>query len=418
MAKFGYYFRVETHHHERHPGMADFLIGRQQILNKNLETYGYEILFRGSDFDLDEAQGATSATNQVITDTLLEFGLNNIVGQGKAFINFTSQNIIAKTPLHLPRERIVVEILENVVIDGQIIDHVREFSQQGYSIALDDFVYSDDWIPLLEIADIVKLDVLEMDLDDCLQLIQRLKPYRLKILAEKVETHQQFKALKKAGCDYFQGFFFSRPNIVKGRRIGVNQVAALKLICAINTPDVHFDELGEIVSRDVGLSYKLLHYINSAFFSVPNKVKSIRHAITCLGMNEVKRWVNILTLATLSGKPHAILQNSLVRGKMCELLAMEIGAEKERYFLIGMFSNLDALLDVPIDEALTQLPLPRDVTEAIIDHKGTAGEALDCAIHYENWELSKLRCTGLPQKTIGAIYLQSIHWANQVLGSI
>jgi len=279
-------------------------------------------------------------------------------------------------------------------------------------------VFTDDWVPLIKIADIIKLDVLEMDLDECRQLIERLKPYQVKILAEKVETYQEYRTLKRYGYEYFQGFFFSRPKIVQGKRIGVNQAAALELICAINTPEVDFDELSEIISRDVGLSYKLLHYINSAFFAVPNKINSIHHALTCLGMKEVKRWVNILTLASLSEKPHAILQNSLVRGKMCELLASEIGADNEYWFLIGMFSNLDALLDIPLTEALTQLPLPRDVSEAIIDHSGTAGEALSCAIHYENWDLSKLEFTGLSQKTIGDIYLQSVHWANQVMGSI
>ncbi len=398
--------------------MAEFLIGRQQILDKNLENFGYEILFRGNDFDLDEAHGATSATNQIITDTLLEFGLNKIVGPDKPFINFTSQNIIAKTPLHLPRDRVVIEVLENVTVNAQIIENIREFSRLGYTIALDDFVFTDDWIPLIEIADIIKLDVLEMDLDECRQLIGRLKPYQVKILAEKVETYQEYRALKNFGCEYFQGFFFSKPNIVQGKRIGVNQAAALELISAINNPEVEITELSEIISRDVGLSYKLLHYINSAFFAVPNKINSILHAMTCLGMKEIKRWVNILTLASLSEKPHAILQNSLVRGKMCELLAVEIGAENEYWFLIGMFSNLDALLDIPLAEALSQLPLPRDVCEAIIDHRGIAGEALSCAIHYENWELSKLKCTGLSQKTIGDIYLQSIHWANQVLGNI
>ncbi len=398
--------------------MAEFLIGRQQIFDKHLETFGYEILFRGNDFDLDDAHGATSATNQIITDTLLEFGLNKIVGPDKAFINFTSQNILAKTPLHLPRERVVIEVLENVIVDTQIVENIREFSQQGYTIALDDFVFSEDWIPLIEIADIIKLDVLEMDLDECRQLIERLKPYQVKILAEKVETYQEYRTLKKFGCEYFQGFFFSKPKIVQGKRIGVNQAAALELICAINTPRVEFDELSEIISRDVGLSYKLLHYINSAFFAVPNKINSIQHALTCLGMKEVKRWVNILTLASLSEKPHAILQNSLVRGKMCELLAIEIGEENEYWFLIGMFSNLDVLLDIPLADALAQLPLPKDVSAAIIYHTGTAGEALSCAIHYENWDLSQLKCTGLSKKTICAIYLQSIHWANQVLGNI
>ncbi len=399
--------------------MNEILIGRQQILDNNLNIYAYEILFRGSNFDLNHKEGATSATNQVITDTLLEIGLNDIVGTARAFINFTAQNLLEKTPLNLPQDRIVIEVLEDVTVDLRIINNLREFSQQGYSIALDDFVLTPEWIPLLEFADIIKLDVMAMPLSETLAIIEKLKPYKLQLLAEKVETLEEYETLKKAGCELFQGFFFSKPNIVAGKkRLSINQTAAIKLLSTINSLDVSFNELSSVISQDVGLSYKLLHYINSAFFSLPNKIESIHHAVTYLGLSEIKRWVNILTLTSMSNKPDALLQNILIRGKMCELLAEQYQQDPNQLFFTGMLSSLDSLLDIPIDEALAQLPLTKNIAQAILNKQGIAGEILAYVLCYERWELSCASKHRITPVNVGDIYIQSINWTNKVLGNI
>jgi len=189
--------------------MKDFLIGRQQILDSNLNTFAYEILFRGKNFDLTDSAGATNATNQVITDTILEIGLNEIVGAHKAFINFTGQNILDKTPLLLPKDRIVIEVLESVHIDAVMINSLKELSNAGYTIALDDFVLTDEWRPLLNFADIIKLDIIASSLTETQRLIEELKPYKVTLLAEKIETHQEFEKLRSWGCSLFQAFFLA-----------------------------------------------------------------------------------------------------------------------------------------------------------------------------------------------------------------
>ena len=398
--------------------MANFIIGRQQILDQKLNIYAYELLFRGKDFDLNDKNEATQATNQIITDSILELGLNNLVGTHKAFINFTTQNILEKTPLSLPKDRIVIEVLENVDIDLRIINNLKEFSQQGYTIALDDFVFSDEWCPLLEFANIIKLDVMEMGEARTREAIKQLKPFNIQLLAEKVETHEEFRYLSELGCDYFQGFFFHKPNLVAGKRLGVNQTAALRLLTIINNPDIEFDKLSKAISLDVGLSYKLLHYINSAFFALPSKMESIHRAISYLGLKELKRWSNILTLAALSNKPEATLQNALIRGKMCELLGNLIGEKSDHFFLIGILSSLDSILDLPLEEALQQLPLADDVVSAILNKQGLAGEALECVINYERWHLSGMYFRNLDQKLISEAYFKSITWAKDVLGSV
>ena len=398
--------------------MTDIIIGRQQIFDQKLNIYAYELLFRGNDFDLNHKDGATQATNRVITDTILELGLNTIVGPHKAFINFTTQNILDKTPLHLPKDRIVIEVLENVEVDSRIVANLKELSNLGYIIALDDFVFSDEWTPLVEFADIIKLDILEMGETKTRELITRLKSYNVKLLAEKVETYAEYQYLLELGCDYFQGFFFNKPNIVSGKRLSINQTATIQLLNTVNNPDVEFEDLAKIISMDIGLSYKLLRYINSAFFALPNKVSSINHAISYLGLKEIKRWINILTLASLSNKPEAVMQNALIRGKMCEELAELSGNKSDDFFLIGILSNLDSLLDMPLNEVLSQLPLIDDTISAILRNNGPGGEALKCVTSYEHWDTSSITFKNIDQSIIGDAYIHSINWANDVMSNI
>ncbi|WP_339642438.1 HDOD domain-containing protein [uncultured Porticoccus sp.] len=398
--------------------MTNIVVGRQEILDSNMSIHAYELLFRGQDFDLSSKDGSSEATNQIITDTILEIGLNNVVGNSKAFINFTAQNLLEKIPLYLPKDRIVIEVLENVAVDLRIISALKELSNEGYTLALDDFQMSSEWRPLLEFAHIVKLDVLANPLQETLDLIKELKPYNLTILAEKVETHEMFELFRDAGCELFQGFFFSKPNTVKGRRVGVNQLAAVKLLTLVNDPDVTFSELASIVSQDAGLSYKLLRYINSAFFGLRNKMESITHAVSYLGLNEVRRWVNVLTLATLSGKPGASFQQALIRGKMCELTALQCGEQAGNLFLIGMLSSLDSMLDIPLAEALEQMPIGEQMRQAILFQEGPAGDILNDVLSYERWELAHENLTCLSPEELGSLYLKSIEWAKDAFGQL
>ncbi len=250
------------------------------------------------------------------------------------------------------------------------------------------------------------------------ELIKRLQPYNIQLLAEKVETYGEYQYLLELGCDYFQGLFFNKPNIVSGKRVSINQSSAIQLLNTVNSPDVEFDDLTKIVSQDVGLSYKLLHYINSAFFALPNKVSSINHAISYLGLMEIKRWINILTLACLSNKPEAVMQTALIRGKMCEELAGLRGDKSDNFFLIGILSNLDCLLDMPLDEAICQLPLADNIVSAILHKEGLGGEVLKCVISYERWDISSISFKNIDQSTIGDAYIRSINWAKDVMANV
>jgi EAL and modified HD-GYP domain-containing signal transduction protein len=345
-------------------------------------------------------------------------GLNNIVGQHKAFINFTTQNIREKTPLHLPKDRVVIEILEDIDIDAEIVANIKEFSDQGYTIALDDFIFTDAWQPLVEIADIIKVDVMANTLEQTKALIAKLKPFNVKILAEKVETHAEYLELEKLGCDFFQGFFFSKPNLVAGKRIGVNQLAAIKLLTTINKADVEFKEITEVISRDVGLSYKLLHYINSSSFGLTREIQSIQHAITCLGLKEVRRWTNIMTLASLSNKPTVVLENSLICARRGDQLALLLNENAEQFFMIGMLFHIDSLLDMSLPDAIKQLPLDTTIVNALLYRQGIAGETLQCVVDFEKWQISGEPFKNISKQQVGVIYLEAITWADGVLNNI
>ncbi|MDD5229066.1 MAG: EAL domain-containing protein [Methylococcales bacterium] len=397
--------------------MTNFIIGRQQIFDKNLNISAYELFFRGNNFDLSNNHEATLATHQVMTDSILEIGLNNIVDEHKAFINFTTQNILEKTPLNLPKDRVVIEIQENVNIDSPVIYNLREMSQKGYLISLDNFSLTHKHQKLLEFVDIIKLDVLAMGENRVREIITQLKFYDVKILAAKVETRDAHKYLQELGCDYFQGFFFNKPNLVAGKRIGSNQLDSLRLLALANNPNVEFDELVREISQNLSLCYKILCYINSAAYPSSIKIKSISQAIAYLGLNELKRWINLVVLSSLSNKPSFIIQNSLIRGKMCELLATLKFKNKIRcgeFFLIGILSSLDNLLDLPLKEALEQLPLSDYVTDAILYHKDFGGEALRCVLNYEFGNFDEVTFSDVPQFIIGNAYIESLSWARNI----
>ncbi len=398
--------------------MTSFLIGQQQILDKNLNIFGYEILFRGNDFDLRDEESATLATNQVITDTIIEFGLNAIVGPHKAFINFTRQNLLSKTPLHLPKDQVVIEVLENIKVDKLMVNTLQNLSQQGYMIALDDFVFSPEWIPLIEIANIIKLDVMQYSRNEISNILKKLQGFKGKILAEKVETQEDFDFCKSLSFDYFQGYFFSKPIILEGQRIGVNQQSTINLLSIINKPNVEIKEIATTIAQDPALSYKLLNYLNSAKFVTSNRIESIQHATVLLGLQEIKRWVNILSLSALTPQSQAALQISLIRAKMCEFLAEYINETLEPFFMVGLFSNLDSLLQQPLEKIIPKLPIDNEISEAILEKKGNNGKALDCVINYEQWNFQGISFYDIELEKLGQAYLQSLNWTHEVLSNL
>jgi len=393
----------------------DFLIGRQQIFDCDLRVFAYELLFRDVNGDTAETFGPTAASNQVIVDSLLEYGLDQVVGTQLAFINFTRENLLSETPFLLPKDKVVVEVLEDVRIDEALIQALQRLVQKGYRIALDDFVFDERWLPLIEMAHIIKFDIQKVTPADSGWVIERLKKLPVRFLAEKVETQEQYLEYRALGCRYFQGFFFSRPNLVRGKRLETSQYAVLQLLAKINRPNISIPELARTISMDVGLTYKLLRYINSAFYALPKQIDSLKFAITYLGVREIQRWASLIGLASFPDRPSEVVKIALIRAKMCESLAASLKLPNGgQFFLVGLMSTIDRLLEIPLDEAVAGLPLSGEVKNALVSRAGWAGEALNCAINYECWRLNEVRFENLGLREVGKIHLESVGWANKI----
>lgn len=394
--------------------MLDVFVGRQPIYNSDLEVFAYELLFRSSIKNYAEFDDADRATSQVILNTFMEIGLEKIVGEKMAFINLTRTLILGSHLSSLPQTRIGLEILENIHIDEPVIESIRKLSEQGYIIVLDDFVYHDELLPLVKMADIVKLDILALGRANVQRHADILQKHKVKMLAEKVETRDDFEFCKRLGFNYFQGYFFCRPNVVTGRRIPVTRLAMLQVLSKLQDPATDLQELEAIINQDAALSYKLLRCINSSLYNLPTKVESIQQALVILGQEGIKAWINLIVLSSIDDKPRELLHIALVRAKMCELLATALmHANKDAFFTVGLFSVLDALLDQPLLEILESLPVSDASAAALLRQEGIMGAALHCVLAYERGDWDNVNYPGLAHEQITHAYLGAVSWADQ-----
>jgi len=392
---------------------GNVLVGRQPILSPTLKTIGYEVLYRNCELEEAIFTNEAVATATVLLNTYLDIGLEHVVGSHLAFLNIPEQFLLERHCEALPKNRVVLEILENIEPTPQVIEALTSLAQQRYTIALDDFTYHDRFRPFLEVADIVKIDVLGKSEEQLRKEIAPLRDYRARLLAEKVETQQAYEMCKQLGFFYFQGYFFFRPDIVRGRAIPANQIALLELMGKIQDPSIPFTKLVEHIRNDLSLSYKVLRYVNSAYVGIPNRVESIEHAACMVGIDRIRTWSTLIIMA--SGKTQAteILVIALVRAKMCERLGQRLGSHSpEKYFTLGLLSVLDALYELPIEEILEKLSLAEEVAEALTTGTGKMGLVLSCVKAYEEGEWMELKQLQLEPSIIRDVYLEAIDWAN------
>lgn len=396
--------------------MPEFFVGRQPIFDRDRKIQAYELLFRGDRENRADIVDGDRATSQVILDGVIELGLDRLVGDKPAFINLTRSFITEAIPLTLPRDRVVLEILEDIEVDDELVEAVRHFATLGYRLALDDFVYQETKEPLLGLIDFIKVDVRLQSMPEIRELVGHLRAChgnRLHLLAEKVETEAEFEQLLDLGFDYFQGYFLSRPNIVSGRRPPANQLSVLELMRRLGEANADVRRIEEVISRDVNLSYRLLRYINSAAYAFDRRVESVQRAIVYLGFNMIRNWVTVMALSGMGDEQGEQVVTSLVRARMCQGLAEQAGlAEPDSYFTVGLFSNLDRLLQMPMPEILEQLPMSEEINRALLESEGLRGEALACAISFETGTRAARRFMDMDNLTLSQRYLDAVVWAN------
>jgi EAL and modified HD-GYP domain-containing signal transduction protein len=388
--------------------MSDVFVARQPIFNRDLDVVGYELLFRSR-----EAQAIPSpegATASVVLNAFTEIGLERIVGDHTAWINVSRDFILSGLTETLPAGRVRLELLEDQLLDDQLIEALNELSAGGYRIALDDFEYSEAAEPLIGLVDVVKLDVRALGQGGMSEHAGRLKPHGVRLLAEKVETREEYAFCVELGCELFQGYFFCRPELLRDREIVASRLSLLEVIAALQDPGVDFSQLERLISRDVSLSLRLLRYINSAFFGLRMEVSSIGQALALLGVQNLRRWATLSVFASIDDKPPELTVTALIRGRFCELAGEHLSAVQGELFTLGMFSVIDALMDSEIGEVLASIPFPGDMRQALIAHAGDKGALLECVQALEAGDFDRAQ-QSVPDA--GALYVDALVWANE-----
>jgi c-di-GMP-related signal transduction protein len=361
-------------------------VARQPIFDASRRVFGYELLYRHSSDATACAAEGDLATARVLTDALLTLGLDALTGGRHAFVNFTHSVLLDGAADVLPRERVVIELREDIAVDADVIRVCRDLRDAGRALALDDFVPESDAERLLPYVQYVKVDVLDIRPDEQIALADRLRSSGVRLVAEKVETADAFALSAAAGYSLFQGHFFSRPDTVGAATISASHLTYLQLLAALGRPGLTVRELEELVKRDLSLTYRVLQCVNAAGTAVRREVVSIHQALVLMGFDPIRRWAALWCLAGLDrGSAGDLVTMSLLRGRCCELLAQDLGQPDSaaQMFIVGLCSLLDAILGRPMAELVPKLPLTHEARHALLGSSSWIRTVLDGVIAYE-----------------------------------
>ncbi|GAB6071163.1 HDOD domain-containing protein [Thiomicrorhabdus hydrogeniphila] len=397
--------------------MSEVFIGRQPILDRDMNVFAYELQFYNG---INPNNKALQATEELIEEIEKTIGFQSIVGEHNALLHLP-KDLINKAilPQFDTKHQLVLEIPNNILKDVEVLRNLKELKEEGTSIALDDFMDDDASIRLAGISDYVKIDPESHNEIQMKKILSDLQQKNIKVIAEKVETEEMFLYLKKLGFDYFQGYFFTNPIIINGQKLSGNKLTLLQLLSKVNDNNTDFGELSKIIAQDVALSHKLLVAINNPAAMIPIRVETIEDAVKYMGVKRLKFWVNMLMLSSMKDVPLELLTTSLMRAKFCELLAELSGqaSEKESFFLVGLFSNLGAFFRIPLADVVSEIPLSDDLVNALVNKRGAMGNALKVldGIEHFNSTLKSLKYDGLELKQITHSFMSANAWAQQVI---
>jgi EAL and modified HD-GYP domain-containing signal transduction protein len=347
----------------------------------------------------------------------MSIGLDRLVGAQRAFLNMDTASLLAELPLSLPPQRVVVEVLETVAPEPDVLAALRHLRQRGYCIALDDVVYQPALDPLLELADIVKVDLPAIAPDDLPAQVEALRRFGVELLAEKVETLAQFEFTQELGFTLFQGYWLARPKTVSGKRGPTERSSMLHLAARLQDPTLQTREIYDLVRHNAGLSHRLLRYINSAAFYLPRRIDSLRQAVVLLGQRQIRQIASLLLLDEGDSPPLELLRVTLLRARLCEQLAIARKLDGDAAFTVGLFSTADLLFDQPLAEVLATLPLSDLVTRAILHREAGLGRLLEAVIEYESGQFDHPSIAALADIDLTALYLEAVDFTNGILAA-
>ncbi len=391
----------------------DVHIGRQPLFDVRGAVIGHELLFRDRDVQHARVTSAAAATAQVLLASFLDIGLDTLVGPGLAFVNLPRPFLVGEVDLPVNPTRLVLEVLEDVGHDDELLRGVQQLRKDGYRLALDDFVLTDDSARLLPEVDIVKIDVLQHGAG-VPDLVRRCHDEGREVVAEKIETPHQLAVCRELGVEYYQGYLLQRPEVLKGRSLSPGQQTCLQLLKALDQPDVSLAAVTRIVRTDTGLSYRLLQAANSATAGLPRRVSSIQAALGMLGLGRLRRWALLLLVAELPDEAAAGIDAAFVRAAMCEELGGLVdGTDADEAFVVGLVSSLGDLLGRELPELLEALSLAPASQSALLAHQGPLGEVLSCVLSWEAGVPAVPTGSGLPGAVPRRAFVQALSAAQR-----
>ena len=402
-----------------------FYAARHPILDRNKTLFGYEFLFRdGVDNAFPDIDG-DEATSKMIEGSQFAFGLDDFLGDKPGFINFTLETLLKKYPSMLPKEQVVIEVLETVQPGKRLLAECQQLKEQGYVLALDDYEHKHVWRHFYPYIDIIKIDFRSTNSEQIEEIKTAIADFpNIKLLAEKVETIEEFQQAMDQGFAYFQGYFFSKPEMMQAKALSPSQLALAELLYETSKADMDLVQIAEVFKRDVTLSYKLLRYSNSAIFRRRTEIDTIKHAIVVLGQAELKKFLSLLFTAQIStDKPAELMRMAMTRANFAEGLAALSGTVPlEKAFLTGMMSLMDAILDESIESVMEKLPLSADIKDALVNKEGVLADYIRLIEYYEtaHWTeaTSTIKHLNLPVEKVPDAYHQAVQWANEQMKAL
>ena len=390
-------------------------MGRQPIYNPAFHVEGYQLSYHPVEsgdvsedaplFDIELLH------TQALLNTLTEIGLEPLAGDGKVFLSVARELLVqgALQQLMPPSPRMVFEVVADIMVDQPLLDALKILRQQGYRFLLDDYVDNDAHRALLDAADYVRLNITTLPEPEALLIVAQLQQRELAVIASGIGDQHTLESCQHIGFNYYQGRHFSQPRLLRFQGIQTNQLAVLRLVSALNQPNVELKQVESLIAQDVALAYKLLRYINSAYFSLPRRVESIQRAVALLGLRTVRSWATLISLSGVENSRSDLMTIALIRAKMCELLGEQLGLkQRDSNFMVGLLSVLDLVAQAPMPEVLATLPLEEEINAALLRYEGALGRILACTLAYEQCDWAMLKESGLDAEQVNQAYMAAL----------
>lgn len=390
-------------------------VARQAIFDRRLNVVGYELLYRDSDENRAQFDDVTKASAATMLNAYVELGLDNLVGNVPAFVNMSAEFLVGDYPIPLPPERTVIEVLETIPVTPELMDGLRELRGRGYRIALDDFLLTDQTRPLLSVANIIKVNVLDVSRDAIAAQFAELKPTGAILLAEKISTHDELQFLRDLGFYYFQGYFLEMPVISRSSRMPHDRTRLLRLLATLYDQRLDLRSVENLVAAEVGLGVRLLKLAGSTALARGTPIASLHQAMARLGVQQVAALVVLILASGFDDKPLELARQVLIRARMCELLARDATIPTDEMFTAGLLSLLDAILDRPLPDILDQLPLSPLVREALAGGASRPARIVHTARHQNRGDLTSLAGTGFSAQAVFMAWYQAVRWSEEIM---